>query len=188
MWGLKLNDSQHAIISDSDNTVCKWASDLHEVNMVVDGKQRQWLSGHETGKAKDWRDAHTLCEIRFCPQHAGNPQLQFKCAVFEMAQGNGRVFINIPDMYDLLDLQLCPGTGCSWFGHYEERWKAIALKLGFDGTAVRKAVPPSIVPKICKKRKLRDDDALRVLDFHSINLGLCMVKCLNTRICNRFTI
>ena len=188
MWNLKLHpESQHAIIANHENTVCKWASDLLKVNMVVDGAQRQWLSGHEKGKAKEWKDKHTLCKIRFCPQKGGNPELLFNCAVFEMAQGSGRVFIHVPDMYDLLDLQLCPGTGCSWFGHYEERWQAMGAKLGFGCTAVRKAIPRNF--KVDRKRKHdHDNQQLRVLDFNSINLGLCMVKCLNTRICNRFII
>ena len=174
MWELDLcpTTKQAFLVNKATQETESWVGQIHSLSMRVDEGGKKYLKGKEQGWLEHWQQKHTVANVRLVHPRGGCSELLVKCAVFEMLQGNGRVFVSVQDMYEQLGLKLCPGNGAGWFQAKQAGWTKLSKQLGFGNEAVRKSVEYNYRTK---RKTVADTGLARILSFQSINIGVLMV-------------
>ena len=126
----------------------------------------------------DWislRTQHGLRHAVLAPERGGSPAFKVECAIFQWPFFGWRMWVNVGDLYDVLNLKLVKkGTGATWFNKYLPRWTEIAAKCGLTLAAVRPSHQSNLAPA---------DEEVRVLPFPSVSIVFLLMHSIRAAYC-----
>ena len=173
-WEVELdkNNGLALLHNNSEKSTC-WAVDRCQCHAYQDSAGRIFVyKGCQLVDALDTlRSRHKVMNVTLSrPDESGAVKVQ--CAVFEVDNLSGRLWVDISDLWRKLRWSFSPHSGARWFQNRKDRWLRIAGLMDLGPDAVRCSLPYDTR----KRGRQADIPGNRCLVFSSIHLSLLLVQ------------